>query len=129
MAAVTTAADAQPRRKPGATFGQPTSFSACSKSTMFACGMRDAAGHTYGTAKEITICTTYVFQPDGTYAVSSDSFPTGEHGTYRIVAGKVTMFSTPEGTDALGNTVPPLTTELPLSHDGNTLGGMKRVGR
>lgn len=119
-----TAATADPRptpsRKPPlAAFDRTTSFQSCQTSTMFACGMRDAGGHTYGTAHERTICTRYTFQPDGTFSTHGGTM--NERGTYKLTNKLVTL--TVLGEDP---GTKPLSFELTLSADGEKLGDMTR---
>ncbi len=107
-------AAAQPRPRP--TFAATTGYEACSTSWAFACGMRDSAGNKYGTAREVTHCERYVFQPDGTFTTDFD------RGTYKIVKGTVKLVMTND--DGSEHRF-----ELVLSPDGATLGGMKRLPR
>lgn len=83
LLATLSVASAQPRPRP--TFAATTSFDSCAKSWAFACGMRTADGQTYGTAKEMTHCERYVFQPDGSFSSSHD------RGTYKIVNKKLEL--------------------------------------
>lgn len=105
---------AQPRPRP--TFPATTSYEACTKSWAFACGMRDSAGNKFGTAREITHCERYVFQPDGTFQTGFD------RGTYKIVDTTVKLIM--RNDDGSEHRF-----ELVLSPDGATLGGLKRVTR
>jgi|JI10StandDraft_1071094.scaffolds.fasta_scaffold31043_4 hypothetical protein len=125
VAATASIASAQRRPRPPAPtppaptrFTTTTAFSACTTSWAFACNIPTGRGGHYGTAHPMQHCTSYTFSPDGTVAIASD-LP-ADHATYRIVAGKV-MLSMP---DADGGAI---TWDLPLSADGATLGGMKRV--
>jgi hypothetical protein len=98
-------------------FTRPTSFEGCTKSWAFACGMRDSAGHRYGTAKEMTHCEKYTFLPNGTYTVSGNMIATS--GTYRVIGKTVRLTTTnDDGTTS--------SFDLALSTDGSTLGTMKR---
>lgn len=112
-----TIAAAQP--SPG--FAKQTTYEYTTHSTMFACGMRDAQGHTYGTAKEITIVTRTTFRVDGTY-FESGKLPLGTgHGRYRVTGKTVTL--TPiEDDGSVGKSY-----DMILSADGSTLGSMKRI--
>ena len=96
-------------------FTKPTSYEGCIKSTAFACGMRDASGREYGTAKEITHCTTYTFQTNGTWVSNW-----GEHGTYKLTGNKVSItYINDDGTRAKPY-------DLALSADGKKLGDWNR---
>jgi hypothetical protein len=90
--------------------------------TMFACGMRDASGNTYGTAHQQESCERYVLLPDGTFTAQKHSH--SDAGTYRIAGGKVRFTTTRRPGGAL-----PATFELPLSADGAQLGSLRRVPR
>jgi hypothetical protein len=103
-------------------FAVPTKFESCQQSTMFACGMRDEGGHSYGTAKAFTVCSGYVFAPDGTFTSTSDGLPIpGETGRYVVNNGRVTLTTEP-GDPA----EQPRTFELKLSADGKKLGDLTR---
>jgi hypothetical protein len=108
------AASAQPRPRP--TFSATTSYESCTTSWAFACGKRDSAGNTYGTAEQRTHCERYVFQPDGTYTNGH------ERGTYKIVNDTMKLVRRIDD-----NREHPF--ELVLSADGATLGTMKRLPR
>lgn len=87
---------AGPKPKPAPprpyTFSKATTYQSCSTSWAFMCGMHDANGQTYGTAKEMKHCTQYSFQTDGTYSVSGDT-PGGGKGRYLLHDnGTVTLF-------------------------------------
>lgn len=97
-------------------FSRVTSFQGCTKSTAFACGMRDANGMTYGTAKEITHCTTWTFRTNGTFVTNW-----GGHGVYRIAGGKVSI------THINDNGTREKPYDLVLSPDGKILGTMTRL--
>ena len=101
-------------------FAVPTRFESCQQSTMFACGMRDDAGHIYGTAKTFTVCSGYTFKPDGTFENTMDGLTT-ERGTYVMNLGRVTLTIQPE--DPADK---PRTLELKLSADGKKLGDLTR---
>ena len=125
VAAAGATASAQPRARPPASpppaptrFTTTTAFSACTTSWAFACNIPDGRGGRYGTAHPMQFCTRYTFGPDGTVTIAADLAP--ERGTYRIVAGKV-LLSMPADDGRV------VTSELPLSSDGASLGGMKRV--
>jgi hypothetical protein len=97
-------------------FARATSFQECTKSTAFACNMRDASGMTYGTAKEITHCTTWTFRPDGTFTTSW-----ADHGVYRVAGGKVTITQIDDSGKRAASY------DLVLSPDGSKLGGMIKL--
>lgn len=102
-------------------FAVPTKFESCQQTTLFACGMRDAAGHTYGTAQPLTVCSGYVFRPDGTFSSTGDFPRLGEHGHYVVNLGRVTLTIEPDD-PAETSTV----FELRLSADGQKLGDLTR---
>jgi hypothetical protein len=102
--------------QPTPSFSKTTSFESCHKSTMFACGMRDAQGNTFGTAKEMTRCEKYVFAPNGTYAVQGKD----DRGTYRVIGKTVRLTPLQDGK-------PGASFDLVLSADGAKLGDMKLV--
>ncbi len=108
-----TAAFAQP-----SAFGKVTKYQASQQSFMFACGMRDARGKTYGTAQEMTINTDYTFRTDGSYTTWMHGMTDG--GVYKMVGNKVTL--TPIFDGKRGSPY-----VLVLSADGSTLGTMKRI--
>lgn len=114
-------ASAQPKPPPPKpiAFAQATTFEGCSVSWAFACGKRDAAGHTFGTAHERKHCERYTFQPNGTYSVAGAMAGTS-YGTYSMIGGTVRMV--PIYSD--GKQGEPF--QLPLSADGSTLGKMIR---
>jgi len=97
-------------------FAKPVSYQECTKSIAFACNMRDDSGNYYGTAKEITHCTTFTFQTNGTFTSNW-----GEHGTYVVTGSKVTItYINDDGTRAKPY-------DLVLSPDGKKLGGWTRL--
>lgn len=103
-------------------FAVPTRFESCQQSTMFACGMRDEAGHVYGTAKTFTACSGYVFRPDGTFTSTTSGLPgPGESGRYVVNLGRVTLTIEPDD-----RAEPPRVLELKLSADGKKLGDLTR---
>ena len=101
-------------------FAVPTRFESCQQSTMFACGMRDEAGHIYGTARMFTTCSGYSFKADGTFETTSDGLVT-ERGTYTVNLGRVTLAIQPADPAEK-----PRTLELKLSADGKKLGELTR---
>jgi len=109
---------AQPTTAP-TTFPASTAFRECHKNWAFACNMRDAAGHTFGTAKQIEHCETYTFRPDGTFELSLLS-PV-EHGIYQIRGSVVTLTTI----DDSGKRGKPF--DLTLSADGKHLGNLNRL--
>jgi len=100
-------------------FSTTTSFRSCTKSWAFACNMRDASGHTYGTARQVEHCETLTFRPDGTY-VDAALGPVAR-GVYDLRNGTVTL--TP--IDDAGKRGTPFA--LTLSADGNSLGAFHRL--
>lgn len=92
LLASTSIATAAPKRVPPkpapTTFAKVTTFQSCSTSTVFMCGMRDAGGHTYGTAREMQHCTSYTFLPNGTFTVTGMGTSSGR---YRLHDGIVTL--------------------------------------
>jgi hypothetical protein len=118
--AATASAQTVPGQRP--TFTAVTTYERCTKTTMFACGMRDAQGQVYGTAHERQMCSRLVLRPDGTF--TSTDFTEHADGRYRIFAGKVRF--TPATPD---DATPPAAFELPLSPDATTLGDLTRIRR
>ncbi len=123
-------ATAAPRKRPpikpvvaapvaAAAFAQPVAFISCQKVTAFACGMRDSAGHTFGTAHESTMCSTLTFLPDGSFRQSGDLM--GSAGSYRLINRDVEMRFTDEADSS------PFTNRLTLNADGTKLGSMTLV--
>lgn len=102
-----------------AAFAQPVAFISCQKVTAFACGMRDGAGHTFGTAHESTICSTITFSPDGSFRHSGNLM--GTTGSYRLVNRDVELrFPADDDSPAYTNT-------LTLNGDGTKLDNMTLV--
>ncbi len=87
--------------------------------TQFACGMTDGGGHRYGTARELTMCTRYTFQPDGTF--NTQGHLARDHGTYKLSNQTVTLTVIDEDPD-----IKPFAFALTLSPDGEKLGEMTR---
>lgn len=122
---------AQPRpvRIPRAqAFATTSHYQACTKSWAFACNIPAGNGHTYGTAHEQTMCSSYTFEPDGTFQLTGE-LGIGEHGTYRVRDGKVTLTTVREADPESGLTASTTTVVLPISPDGATIGTLKRVAR
>lgn len=111
-----TIAAAQPT--PG--FTKTTTYEYTTHSTMFACGMRDAQGNTYGTAKEITLTSRTTFQPNGTYTMSG-ALTADDHGRYTIT-GKTVKLTPINDDGSLGQSF-----SYTLNADGSKLGDMKRL--
>lgn len=117
---LSTPAGAQPRPKVApVAFDRTIVFQSCQTSTMFACGMTDASGHRYGTARETTFCTRLTFEPNGTFRTEGDL--TGQHGTYKLRGKTVTLTAVDDDPD-----IKPVAWDLTLSADGEKLGGMTR---
>jgi hypothetical protein len=101
---------------PRPTFDRETAFESCQDITQFACGMRDASGNTFGTAKITRSCSRYTFEPDGSFA--SNDFMRALRGRYRIVRGEVVVtFDDPSVA----------TFAMKLSPDGAKLGTLSKV--
>ncbi len=100
-------------------FARPVAFISCQKVTAFACGMRDSAGRTFGTAHESTMCSTITFSPDGSFRQSGDLI--NHTGGYRLINRDVEMRFTDDA-DSL-----PQTNSLTLNVDGTKLGNMTLV--
>ena len=75
-------------------FATAVTFRACSTSTAFACGKRDGAGQTYGTAHQLTRCTTLTFAPDGTVRIDDMGGSTGRY----VRRGDRITITRPDGT-------------------------------
>ena len=105
---------AAPRPPAPTTFAAPATYDQCTTSWAFACGKRDGAGRTYGTAHPMQHCARYAFAADGTYTVTVTGGIERIHtGTYGLAGDKVVLRQA-DDTGAV------ITYDL-------VLGGMKRV--
>ena len=120
LLSISSVAIAQPSPKPVTGFAKATTFVSCSTSWAFACGQRDAQGHTFGTAHEMEHCEKYTFQPNGTYSLLGD-MAGASYGTYKLIGSTVRV--TPTFSD--GTKGEPF--DYVLSADGAMLGRMKRI--